>query len=145
LRLYVQNLDGGEARAVSPEGMPPESFSVSPDGRFVAAQGPDSKIAIYPLDGGAAHPLPGAVAGESPIVWSADGGSLYLFRSQEAPSQVFRVDIATGRRDLCKTIAPADRSGLVQIDSIVMTPDAHSYAYSYERILTELEVVDGLR
>jgi eukaryotic-like serine/threonine-protein kinase len=144
-RLYVQNLDRGEPWTVSPEGMPRESSSISPDGRFVAAQGPNSKIAIYPVDGGAQRPLPGAEAGESPILWSADGGSLYVFRSQEAPSQVFRIDIATGRRDLWKTIAPADRSGLVQIDSIVMTPDARSYAYSYQRILTSLEVVEGLR
>jgi hypothetical protein len=27
----------------------------------------------------------------------------------------------------------------------VMTPDVRSYAYCYERILTSLQVVDGLR
>jgi eukaryotic-like serine/threonine-protein kinase len=144
-RLYVQNVDGDEPRPISPEGMPTESSSVSPDGGFVAAQGPDGKIAIYPVDGGAPRPLQGALPGESPILWSADGGSLYVFRAEEAPSQVFRVDIATGRRNLWKTIAPADRSGLVQIDTVVITPDARSYAYSYERILTDLEVVEGLR
>jgi hypothetical protein len=40
---------------------------------------------------------------------------------------------------------PADRSGLIDIDNIVMTPDTGSYAYSYDRILTSLEVVEGLR
>ncbi len=59
--------------------------------------------------------------------------------------QVFGIDVATGRRELWKTIAPADRSGLVAIDGIVMTPDSRSYAYCYERILTSLQVVDGLR
>ena len=63
----------------------------------------------------------------------------------EAPARVFKIDIATGRRELWKTIAPADRSGLVAIDNIVMTPDARSYAYSYQRILTNLEVAEGLR
>ena len=144
-RLYVQNLDGGEPRTISPEGMPPGPLAISPDGRFVAAQGPDSKIAIYPVDGGAPRPLAGSEAGESPILWSADGGLLFVYRTSDTPARVFKIDIATGRRELWKTIAPADRSGLVAIDNIVMTPDTRSYAYSYQRILTSLEVVEGLR
>src|SRR5262249_43668540 len=53
LRLYVQNIDGGEPQPVSPEGIPLAFIAVSPDGRFVAALGPDNKIALYPLDRGA--------------------------------------------------------------------------------------------
>ncbi len=143
LRLYLQDLDGGEPRAISPEGMPPGRLAVSPDGRFVTARAPDWKIAIYPVDGGSPQPLAGVEARENPILWS--GSSLYVFRSREAPAPVFKVDVATGRRELWKTIAPADRSGLVSIDNIVLTPDVRSYAYSYERILTSLEVVEGLR
>ena len=145
LRVYVQSLDGGQPRAISPEGMAVASLAVSPDGRSCAAIGPDSKIAVYPVGGGAPRPLPGAEALDNPILWSADGGSLYVYRSREAPARVFKVDVATGLREPWKTIAPADRSGLVAIDNIVMTPDARSYAYSYQRILTSLEVVEGLR
>jgi Tol biopolymer transport system component len=145
-RLYVQDVDGGSPRPVSPEGMPDQPFAISPDGRSAAAQGPDGKSAIYPVEGNAsARPLQGAVAGESPVLWSADGRSLYVFTAEDAPSQVFRIDVANGQREPWKTLAPADRSGLVQIDSLVMTPDSRSYAYSYERILTDLEIVDGLR
>jgi Tol biopolymer transport system component len=145
-RLYVRELDESEPRPISPEGMQVESFAISPDGRFAAAQGPDGKIAIYPSDGiGTSRPLQGAVSGESPILWSADGKTIYVFTAEAAPSQVFRIDAATGQRELWKTIAPADRSGLVQIDTLVMTPDTRNYAYSYERILTDLEIVEGLR
>src|SRR6266508_1110957 len=144
-RLYVQNLDGGDPKAVSPEGISGEFVAVSPDGRLVAAQGPDSKIAIYPVDGGAPRPLAGAEAEESPILWSSDDQSLYAYRRNEAPARVFKIDIATGKRELWKTIAPADRSGLITIENVVMTPDARSYAYSYLRILTSLELAEGLR
>jgi eukaryotic-like serine/threonine-protein kinase len=145
LRVYIQNFGGGPARAISPSGMIAAHMAVSPDGHFVATPGPDSKIAIYPVEGGAARPLPGAESGEGAIVWSADGGSIFVYRRREAPARVFRIDVATGARELWKTIAPADRSGLVGIDNIVMTPDARAYAGSYEQILTSLELAEGLR
>jgi dipeptidyl aminopeptidase/acylaminoacyl peptidase len=145
LRLYVQDVGGGPPRAISPEGMIAARIAVSPEGRFVATPGPDFKIAIYPLEGGAARPLPGAEAGEGAIVWSADNGSIFVYRRREAPARVFRIDVATGKRELWKTIAPADRSGLVGIDNIVMTPDTRAYAGSYEQILTSLELAEGLR
>jgi Tol biopolymer transport system component len=145
LKAYIQSLAGGEPRALPPEGISVGSVAVSPDGRLFAALGPDSKIAVYPMDSAAPKPLAGAVAGEMPVLWSADGRSIYAAKRREAPALVFKIDAATGARELWKTVAPADRSGLVAIDGIVMTPDARSYAYCYERILTSLQVVDGLR
>src|SRR5262249_1550836 len=105
LRVYVQNVGGGPSRAISPEGMIAARMAVSPDGRFVATPGPDSKIAIYPVEGGAARPLPGAESGEGAIVWSADGRSIFVYRRREAPARVFRIDVATGARELWKTVA----------------------------------------
>ncbi len=145
LRIYVQNIGSGPPRAISPEGMIWARMAVSPDGRFVATVGPDSRMSIYPIEGGAGRPLQGAEAGEGVIVWSADGGSVFVYRRREVPARVFRIDIATGARELWKIMAPPDRSGLVGIDNIVMTPDARAYAGSYEQILTSLEVAEGLR
>jgi Tol biopolymer transport system component len=145
LRVYVQDVVGGEPRAVSPEGIRPAYMVVSPDGRFVATQGPDSKTTIYPFEGGPPRPLPGADVGERPIVWSADGGSIYVYQRREPTARVFKIDVATGTRELWKTIAPADRAGLIGIDNIFVTPDARGYACSYERILTSLELAEGLR
>jgi eukaryotic-like serine/threonine-protein kinase len=145
LRAYIQNVGGGEPRAITPEGLVAAHMAVSPDGRFVASPGPDFRITIYPVDGGVPRPLLGAEVGEGVIVWSADGGSIYVYRRREAPARVFKIDVATGSREPWKTIAPADRTGLIVIDEIVITPDARSYAWSYERILTSLEVMEGLR
>jgi eukaryotic-like serine/threonine-protein kinase len=144
-RVYVQDLEGGAARAISPEGIVPSRMAVSPDGKFVATVGPDNRLAIYPVDGGASRPLPGAEVLERAIAWSADGGSIYVYRTFESPARVFKIDVATGKRELWKTITPVDRAGLITIDNIVMTPDARAYAYSFQRVLTNLEVVEGLR
>jgi len=145
LRLYVQDIDGGAPRAISAEGVSLAFIAVSPDGRFVAALGPDLKIAFYPIDGGAPRPLPDAEANEGVVCWSSDSRSLYAYRRFESPARIFRIDVATGRRELWKTIIPVDRAGLITIDNFVMTPDSRAYAYSFQRILTNLEIVDGLR
>jgi DNA-binding beta-propeller fold protein YncE len=145
VRLYVQDIDSGQPRAISTEGITPSILAVSPDGRFVASPARDGRVTIYPVDPGDSRPLAGAEPGERPIAWSADGRSVYVYPSRESPARIFRIDIATGRRELWKTIVPADRAGLMTIQRIVMTPDARAYAYSFERILTNLEVVEGLR
>jgi WD40 repeat protein len=52
LRVYIQDLAGGEPRAITPEGVN-LGFRLSPDGKQVAvAIGTDFKTAIYPLIGG---------------------------------------------------------------------------------------------
>jgi Tol biopolymer transport system component len=145
LRLYIQDLDAGQPRAISPEGIAQVAVSVSPDGRFVAALAPDSTLTLYPIDGGASRPLAGGEMGERPISWSADGRSVYAYRRRESPARIFKIDVATGKRELWKTIAPTDRAGFITIDSIVMTPDARAYAYSFQRVLTNLKVVEGLK
>jgi len=51
-RLFVQNMDGSEARPISPEVVNRSLFTISPDGKSVAAIGPYQKGYIYPIDGG---------------------------------------------------------------------------------------------
>ena len=55
------------------------------------------------------------------------------------------MDVASGRREPWKDLAPSDLSGLVLITRIFLTPDAKSYAYNYRRILSELYMAEGLR
>jgi hypothetical protein len=143
--LYVQDLGGSEARAVASDGVTDGPVAISPDGLWAAAVGADSKILTLRIDGGASRPLPGGVVGELPIVWSADGRSLYVYRRNELPARVFRVDVETGRRELWREIAPADRTGLDHIDTIRITPDGRAYTYGYTRILGSLQIAQGLR
>jgi hypothetical protein len=145
LRLYVQDVEGHTPQPVTPEGMVLGFIAPSPDGRLVAAMGPDSRIALYPVDGGPARALPGAEAFEGVIRWSADGESLYVYKRFESPARIFKIDVANGRREPWKSIVPVDRAGLLTIDNFVMTPDARAYAYSFQRVLTNLEIVEGLR
>jgi hypothetical protein len=59
------------------------------------------------------------------------------------PARVWRLDLATGR-ELVHELAPPDPAGVTSIETILLTPDGGSYAYSYSPNLSELYVFEGL-
>jgi serine/threonine protein kinase/Tol biopolymer transport system component len=145
LRLYLQNIDGGEPHAISPEGVGVGFFPISPDGKFVVAQGADQQFYLFPLEGGDPQLIPSLSADDRPIRWTPVGHSIYIFRRGELPGQVFLLDLSTGRKEPVRELMPPDPAGVVEIVSAQLTADAASYAYSYHRILSDLFLVEGLQ
>ena len=86
---------------ISSEGFSIKGFgnSISPDGRFVAAIDSDKRAWILPTDGGEGKPIDGMEPGEVPLQFSSDGRSLCLVRGGEVPGKIWRLDLATGKRD----------------------------------------------
>ncbi|MFQ5767858.1 MAG: hypothetical protein ACE5ID_07740, partial [Acidobacteriota bacterium] len=69
-RGYVVDLPQGTPRPVTPPGVTPPLFTsashvLSPDGGLVAAAGGDVGLALYPVNGGAPRPVPGALDTDS--------------------------------------------------------------------------------
>ena len=65
---------------------------------------------------------------------------------RQHPAEILRVDVATGRREPVRTLAPPERAGIIEIGPVFMTPDGKSYAYGYSRAATsDLYVIDGIR
>jgi Tol biopolymer transport system component len=144
-RVYVQDLVGGKARALTPEGYRSFRSTVSPDGKFVAAKGPDDRFYLYPIAGGEPTALQGLSGLDIPVRWSADGRSLFVYRRGVVPARVTLVDVTTGRAELWKELMPADAAGVTDFVSVCPTPDGSSYAYSYNRLLSNLYIVEGLK
>ena len=145
LRLFVQSLGGQPPRPITGEGIGMGFFPVSPDARVAAAQGPDGLFYGFPIEGGDPEFLPGLAAEDRPIRFSPDGKFLYAYRRGELPAHVIRLDLATGEKHASQELMPPDAAGVVEIVSVVLTPDVASYAYSYHRILSDLFLVEGLR
>jgi len=61
------------------------------------------------------------------------------------PCTVYRLDVATRRKQVWKVLAPADPTGVPSIGRVQITPDARSYAYGHVRQLSELFLVEGLK
>jgi Tol biopolymer transport system component len=96
VRLYVQDLDGGAARAFGPEGVT-DVGALSPDGRLVFARFGE-KAGLAPLDGGEPKPVPGLHPRDTVVEWTPDMRSLYVARNDRFPVAVDLLDLATGQR-----------------------------------------------
>jgi hypothetical protein len=78
---------------------------------------------------------------------SPDGRHAFVAGDQVQPFRVFRVDVATGRREPWLDTSPPDPAG-VNAQTFVgtaLSPDGRYYAYAYLRTLSDLFLVEGLR
>jgi Tol biopolymer transport system component len=140
-RIYVQAINSGNARPISPEGV--SGFVPTADGKFVF--GSSESVALYPVDGqGSPRPVPGIHPGETIFSVSPDGRSALVGVLGSYSVDVTRVDLASGRRELFKKIGPSDFAGVVLVDA-AFTPDGKYYAYSCFNALSQLYLVEGLR
>jgi Tol biopolymer transport system component len=141
-RTFVQEVAGGKPRPVTPEGT--TGAHVSPDGKTITVLS-SGKLGLLPIDGGETKVIGALDPNEAVIRWSGDGHYLFLRRT-EGPSHVkiSRVDVATGRREPWKELKMPDPVGAT-IAEIEMTPDGSAYAYSFQRDMTTLFLVGGLK
>jgi serine/threonine protein kinase/Tol biopolymer transport system component len=140
-RIYVQAINSGTARPISPEGV--SGFVPTVDGKFVF--GSSDSVALYPVDGqGAPRPVPGILPDETIFSVSPDGRSALVGVLGSYSVDVMRVDLTGDKRELFKKIGPSDPAGVVLVDA-ALTPDGNYYAYSCFNALSQLYLVEGLR
>ena len=142
-RSYVQDVDGGPPRPVTPEGV--TGYLVSPDGKLLLGRDASEKKALYPLAAGDPRSVSGLADEDRVIRWAGDADALYIFRDHERPIQIYKLSLATGRKELTKEITPGDLAGLRGVINVLLTPDGKGYVYAFTRELSDLYLVKGLR
>jgi Tol biopolymer transport system component len=145
-RFFVWDPSATTLRPVSPERAFESGVNIlpSPDGTRFPAQNADGRWYSYPVEGGEPRLIPGLDSSERPVNSSADGRSLYV--TPKTPGSSFivsQLDLASGRKTLWKEIKP-DRP-VASIRSLLMTRDGRSYAYEYERTISDLYLAAGLK
>jgi dipeptidyl aminopeptidase/acylaminoacyl peptidase len=144
-RLFVQDLSGGKPRPISPEGVGQARAMISPDGRLLAAQAPDRNLRLYEADGSASRPIAGSSVGDWPASWSGDGRFLYVYRRAELPLRIYRIELASGRRELWKEIVPPDPAGFQDVGGFSLSADTIVFAYVYYLQFSDLYQLEGLK
>jgi len=144
-RSYIQDIAGGPPKLFSEEGM--RATLVSPDGREIAGSTLEGLHLIFPADGkGRARAIEGAEPGDFLVQWSADSKSILVRGPEARPLTLYRIDLASGRRERWKELAPLDPAGFVEFGSgpmgVRVTPDFRFYAYNYYSDLENLRITD---
>jgi Tol biopolymer transport system component len=144
-RAFVQGLEAGAARPVTPEGV--TARLVSPDGKFLLIETAGQGFGLAPLDGGGpSEPIRGLEPTDYPLRWAADGRSLFIASSKDFfPARVYRLDLATGRREIWKEFLPGDPTGIRSIGPASISADGKTILFGYSHTLSDLYVAEGLR
>jgi eukaryotic-like serine/threonine-protein kinase len=143
VQCFVQDVDGGKPRSVTPEGV--NFCKLSPDGRLIAGANLTGDGGwLYPIEGGQPRLIPGLQAGET-FAWSSDPRLLYVYKWRQSPIKVYRLNVLTGQREFFREMTPPDVAGLRGIFEIYFSSDARAYVYGYSRQLSQLYLVNGLK
>jgi len=151
VRDYVIELSSGNSKAITPEGV--VGVVPSPDGRNTAAQAPDGKWAIWPLepsnslDGSGLRLIPGLDSNYRVCGWSPDGASVLALptRQRDKTGNVYRVNTVTGKMEPVKTFGQGLDAGAVSVGGSYLPGDGGAYAYLYMQTLSQVYVVRGMK
>jgi len=142
-RCYTVDLSSGNAKAVTPEGV--VCGPSSPDGRYVIGIGPARSMSVFPLDGGPARAVIDPNGNFNAIQWSADGSSLIGYHFGEFPSEVYRLNLVSGKETPLQALKPGTTAGVVLVAPVVVNRAGTCFAYSYNQTLSVLYLVSGLQ
>ncbi len=147
-RMYLQELSGAP-RAVTPlislKRNHSESHLVSPDGNLMFARDVNENGKLYPIAGGEPRSIPGWMPEDMWVNWAGNGQSAYIYHDDKTSATVYRLDLNTGKRVPVATLAPSDAAGVTAVLNVRLTADGKSYAYTYDRELSDLFLVEGVR
>ena len=143
-RFYVRESNAGSPRAVTPEGFTARlNLPVSPDGkRFLGFNENTGAWNLCQTEDGKCSPVSGFEKKDAPLQWSSDGKYIYV-GSWGHDLGLWRIEVATGRRQLWKNLAPADPVGVLEGFATAVTPDGKSFASEYVRSFDQLYLADS--
>ena len=146
--VFVVGPDGGRPSTVQTEELASDTnLAVSPDGTRFLYAGKDARLRVVTIETGLISLVPGDALQEGDLIltWTIDGYVVISADSFWIPGRIDRVELASGRRESWKRLAPDDPTGVTQVWPFAVSRNGQSYAYSYIRsFVDDLYVVDGV-
>jgi hypothetical protein len=142
--LYRQSSGGGKPEPLRSGGTYVDfDFStLAPDGVHLAGLTPAGKCVIVALGSDDVRPC-GTDPTLVPARWASDNVHLYMTTVAAAPYRLLLADPSTGHAEVVRTLNPPESSAMAWLAKLAITPDGEHYAYSLQRMVSQLFVVDG--
>jgi hypothetical protein len=134
-------------KAITPEAV--AAGVPSPNGKYLIGTGAldqnsQRRLTLFPVDGGTPIELPATDPPYGACQWSADGRSIFIYKSGEMPSIIYRLDISTGKISRVHQITPLNGAGVISVAPIVTNQKGTEFAYSTFQTISVMYVVSGL-
>ena len=140
--IYLQDLAGGTLRRLVQ--VECGTMRCSPDGERVYCNGPGGPQF---LDLSGRQPrmerLPGMESPESVTGWSADSRHLFVVRQSPGPTNIWKLDIRTGKRETWRQLTPEGAVGV--IFECYFARDGREWAGRWLNPNSDLYLVEGVR
>ncbi len=144
MRLFLQPLDGGLARPITPEQVH-DGCALSPDGKAVISALPGELPRIYAGPDDPGREIPGLQAGDRVRQWDRDGEHVYVLPKGSLPLEVFRLNLGDGRRKPWLRLKAENGAGC-DLENFHITRDGKTYVYNYLiTVVSDLYRVTGWR
>ncbi len=147
---WLTDVQGREPRLLPlPDGRILRQNTFSPDGsRFVASCPEDAGYGgscFYDTALGKPTPVPGAQKQWIAISVDAQGRLYYRDRAMDKAESLLRLEPKTGKATTLAELAPRDRAGVFGVLDVNVAADGEAWAYTFQRRLSDLHVVTGLK
>jgi Tol biopolymer transport system component len=142
-RTYVYHLANGQIKPVSPPGV--RATAVSPNGESAIVVR-DGKASLLSLASGHETPL-GAIGTDTSVIrWSGDGADIFLERTdaEHRSATILRMDARSGHMETWRQLKLPDQTAFF-FRSARLSGDGKSYAFTYQRDLSTLYLVNGIK
>ncbi len=142
LRSYEMDLAGGKPVALGPAGF--LGFAVANDGKRVFGRNQAGQPVVFDKDKQSMSVAPGIGAREQIQKWTEDGQALLTSTATPWEAEMYRVDVASGKRTLLQRVEPSDKAGSTINLRLYYAEKSKTYAYNARRIVSILYAVEGL-
>jgi len=138
----VIDLDGGKPQALGPADF--IGVAVAKDGNRIAGRNASAEALVLHRETQKVQVIPGIELQETFQEWTKDGQALLVFSATPWEARIYRVEVATGKRTLLRTVEPGEKAGSILPMRLAYAEGSKTYAYSTVRILGTLYVAEGL-
>ena len=147
---WLTDVQGREPRLLPlPDGRILRHNTFSPDGSRFVASCPESVgyegSCFYGTAVGNPTPVPGAQKQWIAISVDAQGRLYYRDRAADKAESLLRLEPKTGKATTLAELAPRDRAGVFGVLDVNVAADGEAWAYTFQRRLSDLHIVTGLK
>jgi serine/threonine protein kinase len=144
-RYWLQNLDGGSLRPITPEGVGGVFVNIEHKD-YICGRDSDGVLRLYPIDGTDPKRLDTLVPSDVVVGGSANSNDVYVYSDSTAiQKQVIKVNIKTGKREAVLALGPTDSAENIALFQPMLSNDGKHYIYGQLREQSIMYIIRGLK